>query len=189
MVNLDIQTKQQVRGAGYGIQFVGLDSHQMKLYLHKDQLSDKHLGDVFMKVNIANPKTGPNSPELQYLARKGNIGLFAWEPGDACLVKKFEKVEYIADLIGGGTRVVRQTPDMGCQWCRARAEDDTNRQSAGVVDSSETEPVMEEVSTPSAALQCDQCEYVPKAKNKRGKPFSRKQSAAQMKAHISSAHH
>ena len=46
MVNLDIQHQQQVRGSGYGIQFVGLDSHQMKLYLHKDQLSDKHLGDV-----------------------------------------------------------------------------------------------------------------------------------------------
>lgn len=188
MVNLDIQHHQQVRGSGYGIQFVGLDSHQMKLYLHKDQLSDKHLGDVFMKVNIANPKTGPNNPELQYLARKGNIGLYAWEPGDSCLVKKFERVEYVADQIGGGTRVVRQEPDMGCKWCRARAESDSIRLAAGAVDSSGTEPVMEDVSAPPQALQCEQCEYVPKAKNKRGKPFSPKQSAAQMKAHVSSAH-
>jgi hypothetical protein len=188
MVNLDIQNKQAVAGAGYGIQFVGLDTHSMKLYLHKDQLSDKHLGDVFMKVNIANPNTGPNNPELQYLARKGNIGLFAWEPGDACLSKKFENVEYVADLIGGGTRVVRQEPDMGCKWCRQRAEDNSNRHEAGAVESSETEPVMEDVSAPPNALQCEQCEYVPKLKNKKGKLFSPKQRAAQMKAHISNAH-
>lgn len=188
MVNLDIQNKQAIGGAGYGIQFVGLDTHQMKLYLHKDQLSDKHLGDVFMKVNIANPNTGPNNPELQYLARKGSIGLFAWSPGEECLAKKFENVEYVADLVGGGTRVVRQEPDMGCKWCRQRAESDSIRLAAGVVDSSETEPVTEDVSTPPQALQCEQCEYIPKQKNKRGKAFSPKQRAAQMKAHVGSAH-
>ena len=188
MVNLDIQNKQAIGGEGYGIQFVGLDTHQMKLYLHKDQLSDKHLGDVFMKVNIANPKTGPNNPELQYLARKGNMGVFAWEPGDPCLSKKFENVEYVAALIGGGTRVVRQAPDMGCKWCRARAEDNSNRHEAGAVDSSGTEPVMEDVSAPPIALQCEQCEYIPKQKNKRGKAFSPKQRAAQMKAHRGRAH-
>jgi len=188
MVSLDIQNKQAIRGSGYGIQFVGLDTHQMKLYLHKDQLSDKHLGDVFMKVNISNPKTGPNGPELQYLARKGNSGLYAWEPGDACLVKKFENVEYVADQIGGGTRVIRKEPDMGCKWCRQRAESDLTRHSAGAVDYSETEPVMEDVSAPPDVLTCESCEYVPKAKNKNGIAFSPKQRAAQMKAHSVSAH-
>jgi hypothetical protein len=188
MVNLDVQNQQAIRGAGYGITFVGLSSHQMPLYLHKDKLSDKVLGDLFMKYTIQNPKLGPNNAEFQYLARKGEAGLFAWEPGEACLGKKFERVEYVSDLIGGGTRVLRHEPDMGCRWCRTRAEVASTRHEAGAVDSSGTEPVMEDVSAPPIALQCEQCRYDPKLKNKRGKLFSPKQRAAQLRAHIRSAH-
>ena len=188
MVNLDIQ-KQNVRsGQGYGIQFVGLDTHQMNLYLHKEELSGKKRGDLFMKFTIMDPVNGPNGPELDYLARKGENGFFAWEPGEVCLSRKFERVEYVADGIGGATRVVRQEPQYGCRWCRTHAETASSRHEAGAVDSSGTEPVMEDVSAPPNALQCEQCDYVPKAKNKNGKPFSEKQRAAQMRAHVGSAH-
>lgn len=188
MVNYDTRIQNNIRGAGYGMQFIGLETAQLPLYLHKDSLSDKKLGDVFIKARIGNPATGPNNAELQYLARKATIGLFAWLPGEDCLVKKFENVEYVDDLIGGGTRIVRQEPYMGCQWCRDRASKTSQVHEAGVELTSVAEPVIEMVSAPPSAKSCPECGQGFKLKNKKGKLFSNKQHAAQLAAHNRNRH-
>jgi len=187
MVNYDIQIENNIRSQGYGIKFTGMDTSYLQLYLHRDELSDKKLGDKFLSAKIGNPKTGPNSAELQYLARKATAGLFAWMPGEDCLAKAFENIEYVGDGIGGATRVVRSEPFMGCQWCRERSSLTTSVHEAGV-ETFTAEPVIEITSAPPSAFECPACGYVAKLKNRKGNPYSSKQRAAQLKAHTRGAH-
>jgi len=186
MVNLDIEQAHRVRGQGYGIEMRGLDTHRLPLYLHKASLSDKKRGDVFMKYKIANPKTGPNQAELQYLASKGaSMGVFAWSPGEDCLVKKFTNVEYVK--VGRETRVVRHEPYKGCMWCR---EDQALTTKVHPVEEevlSEAEPAVDSAS-PQPDANCSECGFSPKQRNKKGKPFSVKQREAQLRAHARGVH-
>lgn len=188
MVNLDIQKQNDIRGQGYGIQFRGLETFQLPLYLHQDSLSDKKLGEVFLKYKIGNPVLGPNNAEKDYLARKGaTMGIYAWKPGEDCLVKEFTNVEYVKDLIGGGARVVKLAPDMGCRWCRVRSAKTLSEHEAEEISTSGAEPVTE-VSPPPPTAKCAECGYEPELADKDGKPFSIKQREFHVTAHARHKH-
>lgn len=188
MVNLDIKKQNDIRGQGYGIQFKGMETFKLSLYLHQDTLSDKKLGDVFMKYKIGNPVVGPNNAEKDYLARKGSgMGVYAWKPGEDCLVKEFTNVKYVKDLVGGGTRVVKLEPDMGCRWCRGRSATTSSEHEAGAVSTFEAEPVTE-VSPPPPTAKCFVCGYEPKLINKRGRSFSLLERETHVTAHIRTKH-
>ena len=190
MVNLDIQKQNDIKGQGYGIQLVGLDTHFLPLYLHQDRVSDKNLGDVFIKFKISNPKTGPNNAEKDYLSRKGSrIGIYAWKPGADCLAKEFTNVKYVQDLQGGGTRVVKLEPDHGCRWCRERPAQTSSRYEAEAESAFEAEPATEVAPpSPNTILACSQCTFVPKLKTKNGVPFSAKQRENMIRLHAESQH-
>jgi len=121
MPNLAVDTENQIALSreGFAISsWVGFNEHMIPLYTHRD-ISDKKVGDIFMRARVGDPRT-LNNGEAVYLAKKATLGFFPWKPGEDCLKREFKVIEVKRRPLGGA-ETIKHEPQMGCKWCRGAA--------------------------------------------------------------------
>tara|TARA_Y100000310_G_scaffold338457_1_gene428161 strand:+ start:3272 stop:3787 length:516 start_codon:yes stop_codon:yes gene_type:complete len=160
MVGLSLENNMALQTQGYDLDLIGFEESQIPLYLHKEKLSDKKRGDVFMQFHVNSP-ANLTAGEADYLIRKAQtMGLFPWPPGEDCLRRDFTPQWHEA-VAGGGSRLVKGETQSGCGYClRSSREDSVN--SGHSADEAEPDTVIKaepafvtgsssEVSPPNAA--------------------------------------
>jgi hypothetical protein len=173
MVNaLSAERAGGLRRHGWLIEEIGFDDHWVPMYVHHDQPHDKGLGGVAFNVRVGNPKQVNNAEATQF-QRKAVFGYFPWRPGEECMARTFEDVDYVDDKLYG-RRAVRSEPYKGCRWCRARS---TNGPTAAApVPTDSDVPRAVESSAPKdgapPAVTCPECGFEPPALSKKNKPIS-----------------
>ena len=124
MVGLSLDKNLSLQTQGYDLDLIGFEDSQIPLYLHKESLSDKKRGDVFMHFRVDNP-TNLTAGEADYLIRKAQtMGLFTWTPGEDCLERDFTPQWHEA-VAGGGSRLVKGQTQSGCGYCLRAAQEDS----------------------------------------------------------------
>ena len=126
MVGLSLENNMALQTQGYDLDLIGFEETRIPLYLHKEKLSDKKRGDVFMQFHVDNPRS-LNAAEADYLIRKAQtMALFPWPPGEECLKRDFTPQWHQA-VAGGGSRLVKGETQSGCGYClRSSREDSVN---------------------------------------------------------------